>query len=153
MNKFTIISALLLPFLSVAKESTPPAPGFDRWIAEEFEDAPTPLALRSQDSDPDQDGLSNLMEYALDTDPLFSNGRPPTEVTMGPEGLTCTYSADNSKADIHYQIEVSEDLRTWRPVQSETLKAKGSIERRAATVPANKPAVFVRLAIRLTSLS
>jgi len=67
-------------------------------------------------------------------------------------GITYTYSADTSKSDIRYQVEMSRDLRTWSRVDSETLKAKGSIEVRAAKVSMSNEPVFVRLTVRPANL-
>ena len=135
MKRLIITLTMLLPILASSKETTQsPTRGFSQWIAEEFEDDRMAADLYSQDADPDNDGLSNLMEYALDTDPLFPTHRLPTKMTMDARGLAYTYSADNGKSDIRYVVESSRDLRTWQPVKSETLIAKGSIELRTAKV-------------------
>ena len=152
MKLLTIAAAVLVPILAIGKETTQLTQGFAHWIAEEFEDEPSNPERLNQDADPDQDGLSNLMEYALDTDPLFPSNRLPMSLKVDATGITYTYSADTSKSDIRYQVEMSRDLRTWSRVDSETLKAKGSIEVRAAKVSMSNEPVFVRLTVRPANL-
>ncbi len=153
MKRLTIALAILLPILASSKETTQAlAQGFSKWIAEEFEDEPVATSMHSQEADPDHDGLSNLMEYALDTDPLFPTHQLPAKTTIDASGIAYTYSADNVKSDIRYQVESSRDLRTWRPVKSETLKAKGSVELRTAKIPLDQGKIFLRLTIRPTQL-
>ena len=151
MKRLIITLVMLLPILASSKETAQvPAQGFTQWIAEEFEDEQIASHLYSQDADPDKDGLSNLMEYALDTDPLFPTHRLPAKTTMDASGIAYTYSADNAKSDIRYVVESSRDLRTWQPVASETIKAKGTIELRTAKVAIDDKPIFLRLTVRPT---
>lgn len=64
-------------------------------------------------ADPDHDGLSNLMEYALGLppkDPTAAN-RPYASVTTG--YLTLTYTRAKAAADVSLVVEQSNDLLTW----------------------------------------
>ena len=62
--------------------------------------------------DPDQDGVSNLMEYALGTNPLAadSSGSPLPGVVNGHLTLTFQRVADPA---LLYQVRASNDLGTW----------------------------------------
>jgi hypothetical protein len=66
-------------------------------------------------ADPDQDGIENLLEYALGLNPfspeplssrvtndLDSDGRPRLTVTKDPQAT-----------DVRYAVETSPDLATW----------------------------------------
>jgi len=69
-------------------------------------------------ADPNQNGVSNLLEYALDLNPLSQT--PPTLPSVGwnkitPDGpwLTFTYRHNLKADDLTYEILSSEDLQTW----------------------------------------
>lgn len=70
------------------------------------------------DADPNQNGVPNLLEYALDLNPLTQT--PPTLPSVGwntstPDGpwLTFTYRHNLKAQDLTYEILSSEDLQTW----------------------------------------
>jgi parallel beta-helix repeat protein len=70
------------------------------------------------EADPNKNGVPNLLEYALDLNPLSQN--PPTLPLVGwdtnsPDGpwLTFTYRHNLKAQDLTYEILVSEDLQTW----------------------------------------
>ena len=63
--------------------------------------------------DPDQDGVSNLMEYAFATNPLQSNAAPAIMLTRSPSGLTAHFPAARTSADLIVGVQTSADLRTW----------------------------------------
>jgi hypothetical protein len=69
-------------------------------------------------TDPNQNGVPNLLEYALDLNPLSLT--PPTLPAVGwdsntPDGpwLTFTYRHNLKAQDLTYEILSSEDLQTW----------------------------------------
>jgi parallel beta-helix repeat protein len=70
------------------------------------------------DADPNQNGVPNLLEYALDLNPLSLT--PPTLPAVGwdtntPDGpwLTFTYRHNLKAQDLTYEILSSDDLQTW----------------------------------------
>jgi uncharacterized delta-60 repeat protein len=100
------------------------------------------LPLNTDDlTDPDGDGLSNLMEYALALNPILSSvtGRPV--VFSNGSTLTLTYPA--TRADVDYVVEMSTDLIEW----TSTGVDQGTPgENVTATVPLGpEPKKFLRL--------
>ncbi|MBC8011801.1 MAG: Ig-like domain repeat protein, partial [Burkholderiales bacterium] len=65
-------------------------------------------------ADPDSDGVSNLLEYALDGDPLAASG---TDIPVSalnsdtPPKLTLTFL--RARADVTYLVQASSDLTAW----------------------------------------
>ena len=84
-----------------------PAGGFTTWITGTFVNGTVPVGQQGANADPDDDGISNLVEYAISgQDPTVSNG------TIGTlSGNTLSFSKRLPLAsDITYAIEESTDL-------------------------------------------
>lgn len=96
----------------------PLAHTFDGWTSIHFpqEERADPV-ISGPNSDPDADGLVNLLEYALQLDPktFGLSGLPPAElVTVGDDRyLALTVRRLTKALDLDYAVEVSSDLRTW----------------------------------------
>jgi hypothetical protein len=131
--------------------------GFDFLVAA----APDPLAEwagtipwagadSSPDADPDGDGLPNLAEYALGTDPLSATERPGFEImplaNSEPLSITFRRTAD---PDLLYEVLASDDLVSWDPVWRSTgaENIAGPVTVRDAGPSDGQPARFMRLKI------
>jgi hypothetical protein len=64
-------------------------------------------------ADPDRDGLSNLMEYALGLPPLAPEVNPFNPRVVGGY-FQLTYSRSKSATDVSLTVEYSSDLVTWQ---------------------------------------
>lgn len=75
--------------------------------------------ISSPAADPDQDSQSNLVEYALGTDP-FAPDRAPVELSLNSDsGLPVwdySYSRAPDRLDLDYIVERSENLQDWTAV-------------------------------------
>ena len=70
------------------------------------------LAANAPDNgDSDGDGLANLMEYALNTNPVVADHQSPVVVTSGSGLMKLSYT--KWRADVSYSVETSADLVTW----------------------------------------
>ena len=95
---------------------TPPT-SFAKWQAGFF--TPAELAnpaISGDAADPDGDGLSNLLEYALHLDPKQPSAGGAPFSTMDATYISLTYTKVIDATDLTYAIEKSPDLVNWSPV-------------------------------------
>lgn len=83
---------------------------FERWA----ENAGLAGNAAAADADPDADGRTNLVEYALGGDPVRAEGGAATSLEPGAEGLLFRFHrAADSAADTEVEVQVSADLQEW----------------------------------------
>ena len=110
-------------------------------------------ASAADSADPDGDGLSNLMEYALGTGPN-SSGVMPTVLALNGASLEYTYTRSTAAKDngVTYQIEWSDTLAagSWstETVNQQITSTQGALETVKASVPkGNGGKRFMRLRV------
>ncbi len=85
---------------------------FRGWQVANFAAAADDAAIAGEASDPDHDGLCNLIEYALGLDPnVFTLTSVVVDTTTG--ALRLTAPKNPGARDITYIVEVSRDLVVW----------------------------------------
>jgi hypothetical protein len=123
-------------------------------LADFLASAGIPSDRRDPNDDADNDGLDNLLEYALDLNPngnggSFSGSLPI--VTSTATQLQITYR--RVRHDIIYQVETSHDLsgESWTTagVSQGTPSDDGTT---TASIPINNGRAFLRLSVRLPKM-
>lgn len=120
-----------------------------RFTAEQLSDT----AVSGPDADPDGDGFSNLLEYALGAEPLTADAssRPPV-VGVDSDLITLSYFAPAGRGDLTYLVEWSVDLSTWQTgaayvaeLSRVAIDGGETVVMRATTPLASEPRQFLRL--------
>ncbi len=100
-----------------------PATNYTEWASGLF--TPAQLvdgSVSGADADPNQNGFSNLIEYAFGGNPLLNNGSIDLpRMTMVNGNPTFTYKANGLKRDLNYILQVSADLESWTDVTGTVL--------------------------------
>lgn len=124
----------------------------DRFTAGELGDPGLEVTLWGRDADPDADGRSNLLEYAMGTDPRAS-GPTPLSFAIETEGdlLTLTYQKNLAATDVVFQVQKTDDLEDWDDVPDELISTEGDLQTRKASVETTGfPKLMLRLETVLT---
>lgn len=137
---------------TAARLTVNPLPAFTAWLSTRFtlNERSNP-ALGTHDADPDRDGLSNLLEYALGLEPRIADISHPLEVVATANDWTCTFARPADRSDLTYLVEFSSNLTTWTStgVTLERL-SEGTTETWRARHPrSGTPNIFFRLRVQL----
>lgn len=102
-------------------------------------------------SDPDNDLLANLLEYAFGLHPRNPDTNGATALEIIENDLALTYSHDPRKTDISYTVLQSDDLTAWQPatgVEEVVAETDGTetITMRVSTGPTGRR--FLKLEVR-----
>jgi hypothetical protein len=125
---------------------------FPTWALTVFDvdDANDPL-IGGPNADPSQDGVSNLMNYALGLEPTTysRNGLPKPELKDGL--LTLTYNRSVAATDLNFIVEWSDGLGSWSTVGltvAPTGATTATTREFVASIPvAGSEAKFIRLRV------
>ncbi len=123
----------------------PPQAGYAAWRAAAFGDAPDTVA--GELADPDGDGLANLLEFALGTDPLAADPAP-LALAGTDDPMALTFSRRAAADGVTLEVAWSDDLVVWSTagVTLEVVESEGDRETARAEVPRGPgPRRFVRL--------
>jgi glucose/arabinose dehydrogenase/regulation of enolase protein 1 (concanavalin A-like superfamily) len=129
----------------------PPLP-WNTWRTATF--TPAEMAageITGDQDDPDNDGLSNLLEYALKLLPKTPNALPATTTSPGTGSMVLTFTRNAAAPDIAFVLQESTSLNGWQDlvVAPVITPLAGGIENATYTIPKNTQRKFVRLTVRL----
>lgn len=102
------------------------------------------------DADADQDGLTNLLEYALGTNPTAANTAAPLSVTREGNQLALAFGVNLQTPDVAFEVEGSTDLTTWTRLESTPVALSATSQTRVVRETATTPQRFYRLSTRLS---
>lgn len=133
---------------SASAQLTVQAGGFESWVS-----GRVPAEQMGAAADPDRDGLSNLLEYALGGDPGIADARRAPHVAAAPEGFVFRFTRPLARDDLVYVVERSEDLIAWSVVDAAPVveSATSGDETVAVTLPVPSGRCFVRLRVARTT--
>lgn len=120
------------------------------WKIAHFGSIANAQSLGADGADPDNDGLSNLLEYALNADPMKADASGLTSSSVENGSLTFTYNRLKNAPDITYHLLSSSNLAAWtEPTVTETiLSDDGQVQRVKATFPAGGAQGFAKLQVQ-----
>lgn len=98
--------------------------------------------------DPDNDGVSLLVAYALGLNPSNNPIGQLPQVQLAGESMSLRFHA--GKKDVDYRVETSTDLRNWS-AEGVMLSGPDGDGFRVGTVAVDEPNRFMRLALKLLS--
>ena len=87
------------------------------------------LSLGIKSGDSDRDGLTNLTEYLMDSDPVIFNSFVDVgmqAVAFGETGIALEYSLDQSRTDGIVLPEWSHDFKEWMPMSVDVKSVNNS---------------------------
>ncbi len=101
-----------------------PLTPYQTWQEDHFTEAQIAnSSFSGMTADPDGDGLVNMLEYALDLDPLAAASTAATTVgtESGTGRLTLTFRRARPASELTYIVECSSDMVTWRTLVTNPL--------------------------------
>jgi autotransporter-associated beta strand protein len=97
-------------------------------------------------ADPDGDGVSNVLEYVLDTLPTVSNSSSPTPVSTSVDGkVQITFLRARPATEVTYRVFASSDLVSWTQLGGDNPGTVGQNVTVTDTPPGGATRRFLRL--------
>lgn len=120
------------------------------WKVQHFGANHASNALAADNADADKDGVANLVEYAMGTNPVSATSKSGLQnvcLTNTANGriLCATYSTSNASAGVNFVVECSSDLTNWSAVPTATtLSNYGGYTVKQVSVSASGERCFFR---------
>lgn len=122
----------------------------DNWRFAKFGAAANTPATAGDNVDPDRDGMTNLMEFALNSNPQASDSSLFPTASKAGSTLSLTYRKNLAATDLTYAVLQSDDVTGWTPatVSEQILSDDGTTRVIKATITTGGAAKkFLRLRV------
>jgi hypothetical protein len=80
-------------------------------------------AIAGDQADPDGDGIVNLLEYAMGSDPSVANATHSPTISLSTGHVQLFFQRNLGASDLTYLIEYSDALASWSPLMTYTAAA------------------------------
>jgi hypothetical protein len=147
--RLTASDGAVTTFDDTTANVTVPLP-VDLWRVAKFGANSSNPIIAGDDSDPDHDGIKNLVEYGLGLDPNAPSNKLPTPAMDGPY-LSLTYQKNLAATDVVLTVEESHDLIHWTPseVTETVISSTGQTQMIKATTSSAGQTQFLHLKVTL----
>ncbi|MES2997445.1 MAG: Calx-beta domain-containing protein [Verrucomicrobiota bacterium] len=127
---------------------------FNSWTQANFGSLAGEPTIAGPGTDPDEDGMENLLEYALNSNPNQPSAADQPKGAVESGNLTMTYRRNVGATDLTYIVEISTSLGdgTWSSagISEQILSNDGLTQVMKATLPIGaEPRKFMRLRVVL----
>lgn len=149
-GSYEVIATITAPnYEGAATETMVIAPGgIDGWKADEFTAEERAAGTADDNADPDSDGFSNLIEYALGQAPKLADA--PLDFNVTSTGAELLFTRKNGITDALCSVRSSPDLLDWSTTVPLEETADGDVVHVRAAVPftpVKPPRLFLRLGV------
>ena len=112
--------------------------------------------ILTDDADPDGDGLANLLEHALGSDPANPDSTYAPVVNIVQDGsgesfFSFQYTENKAATDVTTLVEQSADLKTWEPIDLNEAAVstldRGDLNQTSVYIPTSSGARFFRIRV------
>jgi hypothetical protein len=130
--------------------SAKPVQTFSQWIAAAFP-GQSDTAIIGNTADPDHDGVKNLVEYFLGTNPALGDASGAVTSALDGQGnIVMTFRMAKNLTGATYSVDQSADLLHWTStgLQGSVVSDQGTYYLMKVSVPmGSNPKLFLRLSI------
>ncbi|MDB6036743.1 MAG: hypothetical protein JWM99_584 [Verrucomicrobiales bacterium] len=147
-SAYGITTSSSVPFTAIQPESSGGAGQYEQWKNDHFSPADRLDSSRSGAmADPDGDGLNNIGEFVLGSDPLDASSRGQISAAIVADEFVISFSEVKGALGWHVGLQISTDLQTWSDAvdyTDEVLSDPGEVQNHTVHFALGSQLFFVR---------